>query len=712
MLRALNITGVQEQVLAKYLRQYLGKGVVPARRGVSMLADGHSEVHVDKIQWKYSDDKKEETVEWSEKKINKEIEIQLARELKGRGVTPSDVYKVQAVIGGDHGDTAFQFGAAITAILNDNTRVYFEIIVAELICRKDSSALLEKTILPGLTAGLKIIAEDPLHIYSDDHDNSLKCAFAKDKPTTTNHPSTSLWINIFVTGDLAFQAMVLGREDMSGQHCLMCQLSRSQFINKAHPAGSPWTYTKLKCCGEEAAKQTRKKHVHGVKQEPWWPFLNFDHHVVPLLHCEIGIGNNLLDKFCHVVNAFIESKSNEEIKIMRELTSYDQIINDTIKERDAFDKNEEEGKKLNSLKSKIKRYKKKISAGDEADDDDDDDDADNNDDNDNNNIPDTISANTTDLMQLSEMEKELEPLMATRKEMADKLKRARALLSDKQKALRRLQSVKKKKSESLETQIFKLLKEEAGVELTSYHGGSLTGKDIKKVMEKATYLFNEFSSILKTGKGDDCKLTDDDIDRLCHDFMTAFVLWDGAFSIARKCYPTPTDVNMYQRYVDAAVDMHVKLGLNITPKVHLMYKHVAMQMETIEGGLGDKMEDWIEKAHQWGKRLRARFRTMRNLQKRANAKQRIDHRDSDPAVVKQSLEVDKASKRKFTGDDKETVEESREQERRDKRMRTLEEYEAEREAENPRPPTFLSEVLLSAAAMPVGDGNDEGNRGD
>jgi hypothetical protein len=34
-----------------------------------------------------------------------------------RNVNPSDVVGVQAVVGWDHGDTAFQFGAAVTAKL-------------------------------------------------------------------------------------------------------------------------------------------------------------------------------------------------------------------------------------------------------------------------------------------------------------------------------------------------------------------------------------------------------------------------------------------------------------------------------------------------------------------------------------------------------------------------------------------------------------------
>jgi hypothetical protein len=159
-----------------------------------------------------------------------------------------------------------------------------------------------------------------------------------------------------------------------------------------------------------------------------------------------------------------------------------------------------------------------------------------------------------------------------------------------------------KSAESLETKLFKVL-EGIGVEWSSYYGGSLNGNDIKKVMNNATYLFSEFSSILKLGKRDNCELSDEDIDTFCQHFQSVFVLWDGAFSFARKFNPTMEDVRMYQQFIDAAVKWHVKLGLSITPKVHLMFKHVRWQMENIPGGLGNKMEDWVEKQHQEGKQL-------------------------------------------------------------------------------------------------------------
>ncbi len=96
---------------------------------------------------------------------------------------------------------------------------------------------------------------------------------------------------------------------------------------------------------------------------------------------------------------------------------------------------------------------------------------------------------------------------------------------------------------------------------------------------------------LKLGKRDNCELSNKSIDGVCHHFQTVFVLWDGAFSFARKINPMEENAQMFRQFVDAAVTGHVNLGLTITPKVHLMLKHVWWQMKNIRGGLVYKIED-------------------------------------------------------------------------------------------------------------------------
>jgi len=114
---------------------------------------------------------------------------------------------------------------------------------------------------------------------------------------------------------------------------MMCQLSQVQFNQNKEKVGLPWTYDYLVCIGTEVCTERGGKPLLGVKQEPWWPFLNF-HLMVPLLHCLIGIGNNLINRFCDVVNEYVENLSAAEMKLAWALTNHSLIMVKTAKKRD------------------------------------------------------------------------------------------------------------------------------------------------------------------------------------------------------------------------------------------------------------------------------------------------------------------------------------------------------------------------------------------
>ena len=96
------------------------------------------------------------------------------------------------------------------------------------------------------------------------------------------------------------------------------------------------------------------------------------------------------------------------------------------------------------------------------------------------------------------------------------------------------------------------------------------------------HVFDEFAKILKEGRKAD-GLTEAEIDKLCEDHKVTLLLWDGAFSTARTIDPTEDDIGLYKQFVHAAVVCHVRIGCNVTHKVHLMWKHVAVQMKQGSG---------------------------------------------------------------------------------------------------------------------------------
>lgn len=135
---------------------------------------------------------------------------------------------------------------------------------------------------------------------------------------------------------------------------------------------------------------------------------------------------------------------------------------------------------------------------------------------------------------------------------------------------------------------------------------------------------------------------------MCLHFREVYVLWDGAFSLARIINPTDEDAETYQTFILAAVSGSKILQCPITPKIHAMLRHVQWQMKNIPGGLGDKMEDWVERQHQWGMRQRRRFRTVQDPLVRALAREKATSRNTHPDVLAQVDATDTGNKRKLS----------------------------------------------------------------
>jgi hypothetical protein len=78
-----------------------------------------------------------------------------------------------------------------------------------------------------------------------------------------------------------------------------------------------------------------------------------------------------------------------------------------------------------------------------------------------------------------------------------------------------------------------------------------------------------------------------------------------------------------------------------------MWRHVEKQMRRYPGGLGDKMEDWVERGHQVGKRYHSHLHTMQDLTQRSKARAKLVRRDNNPQVMAQVVSMQNASKCKF-----------------------------------------------------------------
>jgi hypothetical protein len=67
MLQAKKVSGTGERELKTHLRAHLGVGFCPTRQSVDMLANGHSTVHYNCIDFMYDGKEKAKKIEWTEK---------------------------------------------------------------------------------------------------------------------------------------------------------------------------------------------------------------------------------------------------------------------------------------------------------------------------------------------------------------------------------------------------------------------------------------------------------------------------------------------------------------------------------------------------------------------------------------------------------------------------------------------------------------------
>jgi hypothetical protein len=229
------------------------------------------------------------------------------------------------------------------AELSDGKIIDFEVSACELICQKDMGKLIESTMLPTLTSGLMVVATTPLHIHKDNQGNILCKLVQQDKKTQHEVVQTISQVDLYVTGDLAFQAMAMGKESMQMQ----CTLIQAQ-LNDV----KMWTLEELSMLGDEAEKQQKGEPKLGVKKKPWWPFIPVTHYIVPLLHCEIGIGNQLLDMLRDIINEHLENMACTKEITRASIPVLKNIISKTAANRDSWDASSDQ-KLQKTLKCKV-----------------------------------------------------------------------------------------------------------------------------------------------------------------------------------------------------------------------------------------------------------------------------------------------------------------------------------------------------------------------
>jgi hypothetical protein len=126
---------------------------------------------------------------------------------------------------------------------------------------------------------------------------------------------------------------------------------------------------------------------------------------------------------------------------------------------------------------------------------------------------------------------------------------------------------------------------------------------------------------------------------------------DAVYAHLRLLKPTAVELIETKTRISIMERLWHDMGLSETPKAHLIFKHAADDQEKFDG-LGDKIEDPIEKRHQVQMKIDHILSRMQGgFCNKMKTQQKYEWRDNHPQVLKQIKRVKHASTRKITAAD-------------------------------------------------------------
>ena len=136
------------------------------------------------------------------------------------------------------------------------------------------------------------------------------------------------------------------------------------------------------------------------------------------------------------------------------------------------------------------------------------------------------------------------------------------------------------------------------------------------------------------------------IDIIIDDHIRLFQAQDDVYVHLHLIDPTPTEMEETRDHITIMEELWCRMELSVTPKAHMIFVHAADDQVKF-GGLGDKIEDPIEKRHQEQLRLDAILNKMScGFEQKMRTQLKYEWRNSNPLVIEQIEKVNLSSTRK------------------------------------------------------------------
>ena len=581
--------------------------------------------------------------------------------------TPHDNKGTYVLIGTDHGQGTAQFMLRIllgsSKLRRDHDRPDFNtrtISFANIKCKKDPYSILKLT-KDEVNECILELSSKKMVAFTD-ATNQIRCIFIqkemnhytfkdgnfvckkgrlthtypipKDLKDVVCYRIITSSSHVLQIGDLAAQMALQGREGMASSRCIKCNLTQSEW--KAGLGSS------LIDIGDI---NTISPNFHiGQKLPALWNICPTDT-VVPILHCEIGTVNDQLFKKLFRSILSIETGNEEETKNRIELNkkqdSIDMLI-DTA-EHMSTDLYVYRYRNLpirsnhvrirNNLNSRLRNSKRKNKEGSDA-------------------IEKSIEAslilNKKDIEAIDDVISSLTiDLDSLTKTIDDESKSISKLKSD----IDSVQWERRKEEVSIHTQIERVFQKHK-VTIQAYHGGSLTGGAILVLLNKHESIMGDITRICHQ-KINDRLLDNSELHPPCIESFTLLLLQhgrlfcaqDGVYAHLRLIDPSIEEMRQTRERIEIMRIQWEEMGLSVTPKAHLIFEHAADDQERL-GGLGDKIEDPLEKRHQEQMQYDAMLNRMPcGFETKRKTQLKYEWRNSNPLVIEQIKKVKELTSR-------------------------------------------------------------------
>lgn len=232
-----NLNKTQLRMIKRKIEAFLPEGqkLFPSEREICELEEGFHEPTIGDSFYYEEEGRERELIEWWYKDIDLSVENYLKRlfsSTRPEGRRASDVTRVAVVFGGDHGQGAFRASVRVLLyfVIGEPPEEH-EIDVAHVKCKKDNYEILEKSIMTPIGKSLKQMKKLTFKSLGQ------RGIAMVQKGSAQAHGAKQT--ELFVTGDLLFYAVVLGRV-AANFWCFCCDLRPTAWKESPFEMGGAW----------------------------------------------------------------------------------------------------------------------------------------------------------------------------------------------------------------------------------------------------------------------------------------------------------------------------------------------------------------------------------------------------------------------------------------------------------------------------------------